>query len=223
MKKIVIMMTAAILLCSCGGLTNITTPNSVAINQGNFKFVKTVSAETPATYVFGIGGLSRNANADVVEKLKGAAQLGPNQALADIRIQKTTKLWALGIVIKRTLTATASVIEFYDTEKEGGQHLGCQTISDNWQIEEDGSKADIVGQRSSAIISRPAVAENESRESISKRVEEIISILKKSSAEERETLSNEIADIENWYNKNEYYTWDEQKAMKTIRKLINQK
>lgn len=42
MKKFFLIPLTAILLCSCGGLTNITTPNSVALNQGNFRFVKTV-------------------------------------------------------------------------------------------------------------------------------------------------------------------------------------
>ena len=115
MKKFVLMMMTAILLCSCG-LTNITTPNSVALNEGNFKFVKTVTAETPSLYVFCIGGLSSRATADVVEKLKTVAQLQPNQALADIRIKTTTKVWVFGIVITRKLTATASVVEFVDAE-----------------------------------------------------------------------------------------------------------
>ena len=118
MKKFFLMAVAAILLCSCGGLTEISTPNSVALNQGNFKFVRTVTADTPALYVLGIGGLSRRASADVVEKLKTTAQLQPNQALADIRIKTTTKVWVLGIIITRKLTASASVVEF--TEPNGG-------------------------------------------------------------------------------------------------------
>lgn len=92
MKKFFLIPLTAILLCSCGVLTNITTPNSVALNQGNFRFVKTVTAEVPSLYVFCIGGLSSRATADVVEKLKTSAQLQQNQALADIRIKTTTKL-----------------------------------------------------------------------------------------------------------------------------------
>ena len=96
MKKFFLIPLTAILLCSCGGLTNITTPNSVALNQGNFRFVKTVSAEVSSCYVFGIGGLSSRATSDVVEELKTSAQLQQNQALADIRIKTTTKVWVFG-------------------------------------------------------------------------------------------------------------------------------
>lgn len=116
MKKILLVVTAisvTLLLSSCVGLTNISTPQTVALNQGNFKFVKSVSAETEATYVFGIGGFKDRATADVVEKLREAAELQSNQALADIRIKSTTNCY-LGIVVKRFLTATATVVEFCD-------------------------------------------------------------------------------------------------------------
>ena len=115
MKKILLVVTAisvTLLLSSCVGLTNISTPQTVALNQGNFKFVKSVSAETKATYVFGIGGFKDRATADVVEKLRETAQLQSNQALADIRIKTTKKIY--GIVVKRILTASASVVEFCD-------------------------------------------------------------------------------------------------------------
>lgn len=47
MKKFFLIPLTAILLCSCGGLTNITTPNSVALNQGNFRFVKMFQLKSP--------------------------------------------------------------------------------------------------------------------------------------------------------------------------------
>ena len=114
MEKILLVVTAitvTLLLSSCVGLTNISTPQTVALNQGNFKFVKTVSTETKATYVLGIGGFKDRATADVVEKLREAAELQSNQALADIRIKTTKKIY-LGIVVKRILTASATVVEF---------------------------------------------------------------------------------------------------------------
>lgn len=112
MKKFFLMAISAIILASCAGLTQITTPQSVALNDNNFKFVKNVSAETQATYVFGIGGMSEQANADVYAKLQKKANLQPNQALADVRI-KTTRKCYLGIIVTRTLTASATVVEFY--------------------------------------------------------------------------------------------------------------
>ena len=114
MKKYLFVIPLMALLSSCIGLTNISTPQTVALSEGNFKFVKTVSAEVKVLYIFGIGGIKEEANEDVVEKLRVEANLQPNQALADIRI-KTTKKTYFGIVTKRTLTAAASVVEFRDT------------------------------------------------------------------------------------------------------------
>lgn len=111
MKKFFILTLFTILLTACAGLTYVTTPHTVALNQANFKFVRNVTAETTATYVFGIGGMSQNANADVIERLQKNAKIQPNQALADIHIKTTTKCY-LGIVLVRTLTASAAVVEF---------------------------------------------------------------------------------------------------------------
>lgn len=116
MKKNLILISIAVLLSSCAGFTYVTPPNTVALNQGNFQFIKTVSAETKATYILGIGGMSSFANADVVDALTANAELGRNQALANIHIKTTTKFWLCGLVCKRTLTATANVVEFCDTE-----------------------------------------------------------------------------------------------------------
>lgn len=115
MKKYLFVIPIMALLSSCIGLTNISTPQTVALSEGNFKFVKSVSAEIKALYIFGIGGFKDEANEDVVEKLRLRADLQQNQALADIRVKTTTKTY-LGIVTKRTLTAAASVVEFKDPE-----------------------------------------------------------------------------------------------------------
>ena len=111
MKKFILLSLFAILLTSCAGMTHVTTPHTVALNKANFKFVKNVKAETKATYVFGIGGMSESANADVIENLQKNADIKPNQALADIHIKTTYKCF-LGIILTRTLTASAAVVEF---------------------------------------------------------------------------------------------------------------
>lgn len=116
MKKLLFIISTAMLLSSCAGLTHITTPQSVALNQANFKFIKSVSAETSAIYILGIGGLSQKATEDVIELLRAKADLQANQALADIRIKTTIKHFLAGLVINRTLTASATVVEFYDTK-----------------------------------------------------------------------------------------------------------
>ena len=112
MKKLILTLCSAILLTSCAGLMQITTPQTVALNDGNFRFIKSVSASTKATYVIGIGGLSNQANEDVIEKLITKAELRPNQALADIRIQTMNKCFLGFLVVTRTTKASATVVEF---------------------------------------------------------------------------------------------------------------
>lgn len=217
MKKFFLIPLTAILLCSCGGLTNITTPNSVALNQGNFRFVKTVTAEVPSVYVFCIGGLSSRATADVVEKLKTSAQLQQNQALADIRIKTTTKLWVFGIVITKKLTATASVVEFINTGRKTNNAIG---------FEEDTTdiyKGDTTETKYSTTDIEPAVKQKDVRETLYKRVQEINTLLKAGTVEDLESLAKEFNDIERWYSDNGYYTWDENKNMRTAKKLVRSK
>lgn len=217
MKKFFLIPLTAILLCSCGGLTNITTPNSVALNQGNFRFVKTVTAEVPSVYVFCIGGLSSRATADVVEKLKTSAQLQQNQALADIRIKTTTKLWAFGIVITKKLTATASVVEFINTGRKTNNAIG---------FEEDTTdiyKGDTTETKYSTTDIETAVKQKEVRETLYKRVQEINTLLKAGTVEDLESLAKELNDIEKWYGNNGYYTWDENKNMRAVKKLLRSK
>ena len=217
MKKFFLIPLTAILLCSCGGLTNITTPNSVALNQGNFRFVKTVTAEVPSLYVFCIGGLSSRATADVVEKLKTSAQLQQNQALADIRIKTTTKLWVFGIVITKKLTATASVVEFIDTGRKTNNAIG---------FEEDTTdiyKGDTTETKYPTTDIEPSVKQKDVRETLYKRVQEINALLKAGTVEDRESLAKELNDIEKWYGNNGYYTWDENKNMRAVKQLLRSK
>lgn len=217
MKKFFLIPLTAILLCSCGGLTNITTPNSVALNQGNFRFVKTVSAEVSSCYVFGIGGLSSHATSDVVEELKTSAQLQQNQALADIRIKTTTKVWVFGAVVRRKLTASASVVEFINTGRKTNNAIGFEEATT------DIYKGDTTETNYSKTDIEPAVKQKDVRETLYKRVQEINTILKAGTVEDRESLTKELNDIERWYSDNGYYTWDENKNMRAVKKLLRSK
>lgn len=217
MKKFFLIPLTAILLCSCGGLTNITTPNSVALNQGNFRFVKTVSAEVSSCYVFGIGGLSSRATSDVVEGLKTSAQLQQYQALADIRIKTTTKVWVFGAVVRRKLTASASVVEFINTGRKTNNAIGFEEATT------DIYKGDTTETKYSKTDIEPAVKQKDVRETLYKRVQEINTILKAGTVEDRESLTKELNDIERWYSDNGYYTWDENKNMRAVKKLLRSK
>lgn len=197
MKKLLLMLFSAILLTSCAGLTYISTPQNVALNTNNFKYIKSVSAETEAIYVFGIGGMSPSANADVIEKLIEEAHLKPNQALADIRI-KTTNKCILGIIITRTLTASATVVEFFGPNEVSTESTNNEAQTTYFQSQK-----------------LPTT-----REATLTRLKEINTLLSNGSIDNIESIKAEINNIEQWYTQNGYYKLDERNGLKRAKSLI---
>lgn len=119
MKKFFILVASVIMLASCAGVTNVTSPSSLTAYPGynpecKGKVIGTVTAQTEAVYFLGIGGLSESANADVLEILRQKANLKPNQALSYVHVVTTKKNYIFGLVQKRTLSANAVIIEFAD-------------------------------------------------------------------------------------------------------------
>ena len=197
MRKIllaVIAISVTLLLPSCIGLTNISTPHTVALNQGNFKFVKSISAETKATYVFGIGGFKDKANEDVIDNLRLKANLQPNQALADVHVKVTTKTY-LGIVTKRTLTASASVVEFKDSATNSFVETPATPVVESCDIETN-------------------------RESVYKRLQEINNILISGNTDDISNIINEVERIDRWYNSISATYPEIHNILKEIKKLL---
>jgi hypothetical protein len=120
MRKIVsrIAMAAAaiLLLAGCGISQNLTTnanlnQTNVVLSQKNFHVVKTVQAENSATYVFGIGGLSKKAlYNNVVAELTKKANLTGSQALVNVTVKNSGKM--ILCFGKVTYHAEGTVIEF---------------------------------------------------------------------------------------------------------------
>ena len=123
MRKIIVLTVSAIMLVSCASFTQVTAPSSLTAYPGSpgdarGKVIRSVEAQTKATYVFGIGGMSKSANHDVLEKLRVEEKLKPNQALSYAYVTTTTKIYLCGIVKKRILRASALVVEFQDGSQE---------------------------------------------------------------------------------------------------------
>lgn len=208
MKKIFLMMVAAMTLWSCGGLTYITSPNSVSLNQGNFKFVRTVSAETQASYILGIGGLSDQANDDVIELLRQKANLSQNQALADIHIKTTTKIWALGFYTTRTLTASAMVVEFSSDE------------SNNFLSQEN--HKDLKTSENSDDIEITATPTIYTKETAIHRLTEIKNSLQSREIQNVESVMAEVEDIKKWYKGQDIIYTEIVKLLKTINRYFQE-
>lgn len=107
---------AILLLASCGVTSNLTfnanqNQTNVVLSQKNFHVVKTVDAEVSATYIFGIGGLSKKALHDnVVAELTKAAGLTGSQALVNVTFHNSVKMFL--VWNKFTYHAEGTVIEF---------------------------------------------------------------------------------------------------------------
>ena len=191
MKKNLFLISIVILLSSCVGFTYVTPPNSVALNQGNFQFIKTVSAETKATYILGIGGMSSSATSDVVNALTENAELERNQALANIHIKTTTKFWFGGLVCKRTITATANVVEFYDTETK----TFYKPTHNAFTIEEDS----IVDNKTNTQVHSKGPKKEYSYELALNELVRINDTLQNENVENLSQIKADIKSIKKWY------------------------
>lgn len=114
--KVAMAVAAIFLLAGCGVSSNLTTnanlnQTNVVLSQKNFHVVKTVESEVSATYVFGIGGLSKNAlKANAVAELTKKANLTGSQALVNVTIKSSAKVFV--VFAKTTYYAEGTVVEF---------------------------------------------------------------------------------------------------------------
>lgn len=216
------------------GVTNITAPNSVILNQGDSKFVKTVHAVNSACYILGIGGLSDCATGDLIAKLKVAAQLQPNQALADIYIKKTTKLYMCGVVVRRELIATASVVEFCDNSTntlKNDPYPSVPVIADAplggtepMSSGSDSLSTAVLPDETTALnpdnLLVKSDAKHYTRESAYEKLLEINLSLSSGSVGNIETVTNEVNDIEDWYNGIDVISIKIERELKRVKSLL---
>ena len=116
LSRIAMAAAAVLLLASCGLSQSLTTnanlnQTNVVLSQKNFHVVKHVQAETSATYVFGIGGLSKKSlYNNAVAELTKKANLTGSQALVNVTVKNSAKLFL--VYGKVTYIAVGTVIEF---------------------------------------------------------------------------------------------------------------
>jgi len=83
--------------------------DSATLNSANFEYVKTVKESASSTYIFGLFGGTPEQMA--IQKVRETAALQPNQALTNYSVTTASRI-VLGIVIVKTATATADVVQF---------------------------------------------------------------------------------------------------------------
>lgn len=110
-----------ILFASCAGLnttpyTNNQVETKLILSEGNYRIVKEVNGEWSATYVLGIGGLSKRAlKNNAISKMYQDAHLTGNQQIINVTTTQSAEVWALGIYMKVRAMAHGYVIEFLDS------------------------------------------------------------------------------------------------------------
>ena len=123
MKKVFILICAALV---CGGCS-ITLQNAmlghdfsndnidIRLKEENYHFVKMVTGEAKASYIFCIGGLSEQAknifNYSYQDMVKNA-NLKPNQAIINVTAEKRANLFFYPIFARQVVHTTGMVIEF---------------------------------------------------------------------------------------------------------------
>ena len=107
---------AAGLLSSCVAYHGGYMTSSASLQSNNFEYVKfNVSGSAQATYVLGIGGFRKDALvADAKENLETRNLISPNQTLANVTVNWTTKITWLGLVTSKRCVVTADIVEFKD-------------------------------------------------------------------------------------------------------------
>ena len=107
----------AVIFTGCAGLNmtpyaNDPVETKVVLSESNYHIVKEVSGEWTATYIFGIGGLSKKAlETNAVSEMYKNAGLTGNQQIINITTTQSVETWAL-VYSKVRAIAHGYVIEF---------------------------------------------------------------------------------------------------------------
>ena len=117
MKKsgVLVLLLAVLCLTGCGvssTISNNFTETQIVLSENNFEVVGQAYGEAKATYVFGIGGLSRKAlRNNAIDELSKNANLKGAQTLTNVTTHFSVKM-ITPLYVELTCSATANIIEF---------------------------------------------------------------------------------------------------------------
>lgn len=202
--KIKVLVLIILVLCTTGcGVSFYSTTNqnqnqtSVVLSENNFRIVKTVSAEVSCSYVFGIGGLSKNAlMSNAISELTKKAHMTGAQALINVTVKTHNKvilIWA-----RRSMVAQGTVIEFVDNSVTLGNTDEVYSASVHGDVHEDvENMADkpLVDIFSDNIIDEKS--EFEANQIAEKFCDEISNDIKNSDIK---TAREKLSILEQWFN-----------------------
>lgn len=117
MKKVLLFLFSLLLLSSCAMHNGLTTNGNVhqtqvVLSQNNFRVIANVKGESKCTYVFGIGGTSKDAQIAEAKAqiLSRVDMIGKARALVNETVEVKNAFYVFFNV--RTVIVTAQVVEF---------------------------------------------------------------------------------------------------------------
>ncbi len=214
----VLKLSFAILIAACTitgcGFSNYLTQNqnqnstTVVLSQNNYSIIGTVEAQTSAEYIFGIGGIGKNAlYSNSMSELLKKAQLKRSQALINISTKthvETCLIWS-----RYTVLTLGTIIEFKDNKSTTPDiSIIPETTSHNHQEETE----------------EPQDKDNRNRAKYKdylKKEEEIQNEINQGNIE---TAASLFKDLKEWYSNykesNKYIESDMSTLERTIKKCI---
>lgn len=106
LTKLIVAIASVCLLSSCAAVQNYSTVPYVGLENGNFKYVRTVEYSVENMYWFGVGGLLKD---DLYKGLKDKANLQNGEVLVNVNTHKKISFY-FGILVYVETVATADVV-----------------------------------------------------------------------------------------------------------------
>jgi len=112
--RLALVLLATSFMSSCVATHSGYMVNSASLSSNNFHYVRTdARAKASATYFLGIGGYQHRALvAEAKQILIAKTGLSDNQALANVTVNWKTKITFLGLVLTKTCSISADIVEF---------------------------------------------------------------------------------------------------------------
>lgn len=105
-------------LTGCAGIASMTSNNHnltqthVVLSDDNFKVIGHAYGEATATYICGIGGLSKKAlYNNAISEMSKNANLSGSQTLTNTTVHYSVAMWT-PFYVKMTCCATANIVQF---------------------------------------------------------------------------------------------------------------
>lgn len=121
MKKSILLLCSLfmLLMTSCMGTASNLIKNqnqnqtSVVLSKNNYKIIGQAKGEVSTRYVLCFGGMQKkNLEANAIAEMTKSANLKGSQALINVNVRESNRIWVGGIIREVYCIATATVIEF---------------------------------------------------------------------------------------------------------------